>query len=453
MEKVPTGLSHLFMTAFLSCFSAAMVIPAITDITMSAVCPGKDECSLAIYLSGIQHAIIGLGSLVIMPLVGNLSDIYGRKTMLTIPLALSIFPLVIMAYSRSKYYFYAYYILRTLIAMVCDGSVQCIALAYVADNVSECRRGSAFGIMSGIVSTAFVCGNLSARFLSTAFTFQTAALMAIIALLYMRTFLRESLVKDVISINVTETHCLLEKAHKKSMQVRNLPSFSDALLLLRMSPTISRAAIVSVLINVADIGLQASLLYYLKAQFHFDKNQFADLMIIGGVAGAVSQLVLLPLLVPAIGEEKLLSIGLFFSSIHMFLYSIAWTYWVPYVAALISVVSIFAMPCLRSIVSKQIGRNEQVTSSPQYLLCPFQGKVQGCISGLCSLANVVSPLAFSPLTATFLSDDAPFHFPGFSILVAGLFAMLAFTQSMMIRTTLPVDTCTLSSHQNVEALV
>ncbi|CAH9087030.1 unnamed protein product [Cuscuta europaea] len=438
MEKVATGLSHLFMTAFLSCFSAAMVIPAITDITMSAVCPGKDECSLAIYLSGIQQAIIGLGSLVIMPLVGNLSDIYGRKTMFTIPLTLSIFPLVIMAYSRSKYYFYAYYILRTLIAMVCDGSVQCIALAYVADNVSECRRGSAFGIMSGIVSTAFVCGNLSARFLSTASTFQIAALMAMIALLYMRTFLRESLVKDVISIKVTETHCLLEKAPKKSMQfVRNLPSFSDALLLLRTSPTISRAAIVSVLINVADIGLQASLLYYLKAQFHFDKNQFADLMIIGGVAGAVSQLVLLPLLVPAVGEEKLLSIGLFFSSIHMFLYSIAWTYWVPYVAALISVVSIFAMPCLRSIASKQIGRNEQ-------------GKVQGCISGLCSLANVVSPLAFSPLTATFLSDDAPFHFPGFSILVAGLFAMLAFTQSMMIRTTLPVHS---SSHQNVEALV
>nr|GMD45157.1 tetracycline resistance protein, class A-like [Ipomoea batatas] len=56
MEKVPAGLSHLFMTAFLSCFSAFMVIPAITDITLAAVCPGQDECSLAIYLTGIQQA-------------------------------------------------------------------------------------------------------------------------------------------------------------------------------------------------------------------------------------------------------------------------------------------------------------------------------------------------------------------------------------------------------------
>lgn len=56
MEKL-SGLSHLFMTVFLYGFSGFMVIPAITDVTMSAICPGKDECSLAIYLSGIQQAV------------------------------------------------------------------------------------------------------------------------------------------------------------------------------------------------------------------------------------------------------------------------------------------------------------------------------------------------------------------------------------------------------------
>nr|GMD03780.1 hippocampus abundant transcript 1 protein [Ipomoea batatas] len=86
---------------------------------------------------------------------------------------------------------------------------------------------------------------------------------------------------------------------------------------------------------------------------------------------------------------------------------------------MISVLAIFAMPCLRSIASKQIGPNEQ-------------GKVQGCISGLCSFANIVSPLAFSPLTATFLSDDAPFHFPGFSIMVAGLAAVSEFAYSIVL---------------------
>lgn len=56
MEKL-SGLSHLFMTIFLHNFSIFMVIPAITDVTMSALCPGRDECSLAIYLTGFQQAV------------------------------------------------------------------------------------------------------------------------------------------------------------------------------------------------------------------------------------------------------------------------------------------------------------------------------------------------------------------------------------------------------------
>lgn len=51
------GLSHLFMTAFLYDLSAFMVIPVITDVFMSALCPGKDKCSIAIYLTGFQQGV------------------------------------------------------------------------------------------------------------------------------------------------------------------------------------------------------------------------------------------------------------------------------------------------------------------------------------------------------------------------------------------------------------
>jgi hypothetical protein len=37
-----------------------MVVPAITDVTMAALCPGQDECSLAIYLTGFQQAVRNL---------------------------------------------------------------------------------------------------------------------------------------------------------------------------------------------------------------------------------------------------------------------------------------------------------------------------------------------------------------------------------------------------------
>ncbi|KAL1542862.1 hippocampus abundant transcript 1 protein isoform X1 [Salvia divinorum] len=409
MEKV-FGLSHLFMTVFLYCFAKFMVVPAITDVTMAALCPGKDECSLAIYLTGAQQAVTGLGSLMIMPLVGNLSDIYGRKVMLTLPMTLSIFPLLILAYNTTRYYFYAYYVLTTLLSMATEGSVQFLALAYVADNVPESRRAAVFSIMSGFASSSFVFGNFSTRFLSTSAVFQVAAAVSAVALVYMRVFVQESV--------ATNPDCLLQKS--PSEKWNPLPSLNESISLFKTSPTFSKAAVVAFFITAAEVGLHVSLTYYLKAEFHFNKDQFADLLIIYGIAAVVSQIIIMPLLIPLMGEEKMLSVGLFFAFAHMLLYSVAWAPWVPYAAVTLSLFATFALPCLRSIASKQTGPSEQ-------------GKVQGCITGIGSFANIVAPLAFSPLTALFLSDNAPFHFPGFSIMYSGLAAMIAFVYSTTIK--------------------
>lgn len=429
MEKL-YGLSHLFMTVFLHNFSSFMVAPAITDVTMAALCPGQDECSLAIYLTGFQQAMTGLGTLVMMPLLGNLSDKYGRKAILTLPMSLTIIPLGILAYSRTRKFFYVYYVFRILISMVCEGSVPCLALAYVADNVTEGRRATAFGILSGIGSAAFVCGTLSARFLSTPLTFQVSTLIAVIAAVYMRFFLRDSAIDNNLSTPFISqgkpATVKIDGKPKSNMQLfRALCSFHDLTSFLNSSLTLTQAAIVAFFSNLAEVGLNGSLMYFLKAQFHFDKNQFADLMVISGVAGTVSQLILMPILAPTLGEARLLSIGLFFHCLHMFVYSIAWSSWVPYVAAIFSILFVLSQPCIRSIVSKQAGPHEQ-------------GRAQGCISGICSIAHIVSPLAFSPLTALFLSERAPFNFPGFSIMCIGFASMVSFVQSMMVKGVPPI---------------
>ncbi|CAA0807108.1 Major facilitator superfamily protein [Striga hermonthica] len=169
--------------------------------------------------------------------------------------------------------------------------------------------------------------------------------------------------------------------------------------------------------------------YYLKFQFHFNKDQFANLMIIAGIAGTISQLILMPLLTPLMGEETMLSVGLLFGCAHMLLHSIAWAPWVPYVASMVTVVSTFALPCLRSIASKQTGPGEQ-------------GKAQGCITGICSVSNIVSPLAFSPLTGNYKSSFSQLQ-------------MIAFVQSLTIRPAPSrVDNCSnVSTSGQIEPLV
>nr|GLL23574.1 hippocampus abundant transcript 1 protein-like [Ipomoea trifida] len=227
---------------------------------MEAICPAQDQCSRAIFLSGFQQPVTGVGLVVMMPVIGNLSDVYGRKALLTLPMTLSILPFAILAFGRTTKFYYTYYVLRTITGMVCDGGIQCMALAYVADNTSEGKRASAIGILAGVGSVAFVCGTLAARFISTSHIF----------------------------------------------------------------------------------------LYYLKARFHFNKDNFADIMLINNVGSTISQLLLMPTVAAFVGEEILLCVGL-----------IAGFCNVPYVASLFPILISFVKPAIQSIVSKQVGRNEQ----------------------------------------------------------------------------------------------
>ncbi|KAL9274528.1 hypothetical protein AKJ16_DCAP27280, partial [Drosera capensis] len=160
--------------------------------------------------------VTGLGTIVATPLLGNLSDVYGRKVMLTLPLSICIIPsanseisTAILAYDRSKNFIYAYLIAKSIVDIVGSGSLLSISLAYVADTVDVGRRASAFAILSGIISCAFVCGTFSTRFLSVASTFQVSAAMAVIALLYMRLLLPESVSAAVA--RETEKEKLLER--------------------------------------------------------------------------------------------------------------------------------------------------------------------------------------------------------------------------------------------------
>ncbi|KAL0356548.1 UNVERIFIED_CONTAM: Hippocampus abundant transcript 1 protein [Sesamum calycinum] len=357
------NLIHLFVTVFLSYFASLVVNPTIADVTMEAVCPGKDECSLAIYLAGFQQAIAGIGSVVVMPLIGYLSDTYGRKVLLTIPMTLSIFPFVILAVRRTTEFFYVYYVLKTLTAMVTEGGVLCLALSYLADNVSEGKRVSAFGLLSGVTAAATVCGTLVARLLPTTRIFQPILKPA------------------------TETSETGNESLKKTDLIKKIPLPKDIIRLLKSSVTVSLASFIVFFNSLAEAGIQAFLMYYLKARFHFQKDQFADIWLITYISATVSNMVLMPTLGPLLGEETLLCIGLFAGFLNMLLDSIAWAPWVPYGSAFLGIFLFLASPSLRCIISKQVGPYEQ-------------GIAQGSVMGITSFANVISPIIYSPLSET-----------------------------------------------------
>lgn len=410
------------MTVFLFSFQSYIVIPTIADVTVGAVCGGRDECSLAIYLTGFQQAISGLGSVVMMPLLGNLSDSYGRKNLLTIPMSLAIMPLVILALKRTKKWVYAYYAFKTLTAMVTDGGVLCLSFGSLAESVSEEKRVAVFSVLYGVVSSANVLGNLGARFLSTSQIFQVGAFVSILALVYMRIFVKDSSNRCCSDDNIIDiTPALtLEESTESCNNLGINPSPKDIFRLFNTSITFALAASVTLLGSLADAGAQTFLPYFLKARFGFNKDQFAIMFLLVNVGAALSNVVFMPKLGPLFGEITLLSFSLFIAFLNMLLNSLSWAPWVPYAAASLGIFFTIWSSCVRSIASKQVGSSEQ-------------GIAQGCMMGITSLANVVSPLIFSPLSASFLSEEAPFHFSGFCVLCIGLCYLMAFILSMIIK--------------------
>ncbi|KAF3783060.1 hypothetical protein EJ110_NYTH32809 [Nymphaea thermarum] len=374
---------HLMVSLFLYQLGALMVLPSITDILMGALCPGQHECGLVIYLAGFQQAMAA-------------EDAFDIKALLTVPMSIAIFPSAILACSQSKQFVIAYYLAKTLTSIICDGSIICLSLVYVADNTSEGGRVTAFGLLSGTSSCAFVCATLASRFLSRASAFQLSTLLGAIALLYMRFLLPEVPVVPVPTASIvaetgatataspelvgerkprrfrrlmgTKKETLLRSRsldHASHLPFRSFTQLHDLISLWTSSSSFSQASVIAFLVSLGDSGLHSTLLYYLRAQYQFGKDQFAELMLINGIAGAVSQtnkrdfdvqLFIMPILAAYVGEERLLSVGLLANCVH-----------------------------IRSIVSKQVGPDEQ-------------GKAQGCISGICSLANTVSPLVVTPLT-------------------------------------------------------
>ncbi|KAF0926349.1 hypothetical protein E2562_023071 [Oryza meyeriana var. granulata] len=319
-----------------------------------------------------------------------------------------------------------------LTAMVAESSMLCLSLAYVADKVPQSRRAAAFGVFSGVCLAGFVAGTVAARFLTVPCTFQVAAVAALAAAVYVRAFVQEtdggaSLLHAGDEENSSRPLCLPscsssseDVAPPALPPLRKALSLSDMAALLTTSSTFSRAALVTFFYSLGETGLQTSLLYFLKAQFHYTKNQYANLLLVIGITGSLSQLVMMPILAPKLGEQKLLIIALLGSCMHGFLYSIAWSPWVPYLVASLVIISILVNPCIRSIVSKRAGPSEQ-------------GMVQGCLTGISSTANVISPIVFSPLTAWFLSETAPFNFRGFSLACAAFAMLIALTLSINMR--------------------
>ncbi|GAA0146699.1 secondary carrier transporter [Lithospermum erythrorhizon] len=407
-------LVHLLFPLCIHWIASEMANPALVDISTRALCYGESSCAQVIYINGIQQTVVGVFKMVAIPLLGQLADEHGRKPLLLLTISTEIVPFTLLAIHSSKGFVYAYYALRTISEIISQGSIFTISVAYVADVVDVSKRAAVFGWMTGLSSASHVVGNLLVRFLPEYYIFKVAVVLLIISPIYMAFFLAETVQPRQTQESSPQS---LNKVFKVVQGRYN--SMRSAISVVLTSPTLKSITLVLFFYELGMSGISNVLLYYLKAAFGFDKNQFSEILSVVGIGSIISQLVVLPIANPLVGEKVILCTALLGSVAYGFLYGLAWAPWVPYLSASFGVIFVLVKPSTYAIISKASSSNDQ-------------GKAQGLIAGVQSISDMLSPLAMSPLTTWFLSSDAPFDCKGFSIICASVCMLIALVCACII---------------------
>ncbi|KAL2601434.1 hypothetical protein AAZV13_10G167900 [Glycine max] len=353
--------------------------------------------------------------MVVLPLLGQLSDEYGRKPLLLITISTAIFPFVLLVWHQSEEYVYAYYVLRTISNIISQGSIFCISVAYAADVVNESKRAAVFGWITGLLSASHVLGDVLAWSLPEKYIFAVSIVLLTSCPVYMKFFLVETVIPA--PKNDRESGCwakIVDVPRQRYISMRR------AAEIVIFSPTLRGMALVSFFYELGMSGISSVLLYYLKAVFGFNKNQFSELLMMVGIGSIFSQMLLLPILNPLVGEKVILCSAL--------LASIAY---VPYLSASFGIIYVLVKPATYAIISN-------ASSSTN------QGKAQTFIAGTQSISDLLSPIAMSPLTSWFLSSNAPFECKGFSIICASICMIISLCFACLLK---PADT---SSSNDIE---
>ncbi|KAG2669444.1 hypothetical protein I3760_14G034800 [Carya illinoinensis] len=405
---------HLLMPLCIHWVAEEMTVSVLVDVVTRALCPDESTCTQAIYINGLQQTIVGIFKMVILPLLGQLADEHGRKPVLLLTISTSIFPFALLAWNQSKEFVYAYYVLRTISYILSQGSIFCIAVAYAADVVDDSKRAAAFSWITGLCSASHVLGNLLARFLPEKYIFPVSIALLIFCPVYMQLFLVETVKlapkRDQDSSCFTKTINIFHKRFK---------SMRDAATIVISSPTLRGISLVSFFYELGMSGITGVLMYYLKAAFGFEKNQFSEILMMVGIGSIVSQMLVLPVINPLVGEKVILCMGLLASIAYALFDGLAWAAWVP-LSASFKVVVVLVRPATCAIISK-------ASSSTN------QGKAQGFIAGVESLASLLSPFVMSPLTSWFLSKSAPFNCKGFSLVCASICMVIALCYACLLK--------------------
>ncbi len=385
----PKLIESLVVPAQVSAGNPANATDAASQSTASA--PSKPDAEqIAAPYVGYLTATYAVMQFLFAPMLGALSDKYGRRSVLLISIFGSGLDYFAMALSPTLAILF---ITRALNGI--SGASMTVASAYIADTTTPEKRAAGFGLMGAAFGIGFILGPLLGGALgeiNIRAPFYAAGALCMINWLYGLFVLPESLPQSL----------------RGTFSFAKSNPFA-ALKGLGHHPLIGGLAASLFLFNLAMFGLHATWVLYTSHRYDWSKFDVGLSLALVGIGAAVVQAGLAARVIRKIGERKALILGAAIGVLAYVGYGAASQGWMIYAVVIVASLGGIAQPAIQSLITRHVAPTEQ-------------GAVQGAITGMQSIANIFGPIIGSQVFAYFISKNAPVYLPGASFFVGAVLA-------------------------------
>ena len=380
------AINFIFITLLIDVMGWGLIIPVMPDLISKLKNIPVNEASP--YGAWLLSAY-AVTQFLCAPVIGNLSDKYGRRPVLLCSLIGFGIDYLFLALAPS----YGWLFVGRIIAGITGASFT-TASAYIADVSTAETRAKNFGMIGAAFGLGFIIGPALGGLLAgwgIRAPFYAAAILCLLNTLYGYFVLPES----------------LDKEHRREFHWKRANPFGS-LLLFKRYPTIGKLAISFFLIYMAAQSVQGNWNFFTIYRFHWTEKMVGISLAVIGLLVAIVQAGLTRVINPKLGNERSIYLGLSLYSLGLVLFAFAAEGWMMFAFLIPYCLGGIAGPALQSVLAGHVPRNEQ-------------GELQGALTSLMSLTTIFGPLLMNNLFKFFTTEKAPVHFPGAAFLLGAIF--------------------------------
>jgi MFS transporter, DHA1 family, tetracycline resistance protein len=395
-------LIFVLLTTLIDTMGFGIIVPVLPELIMQV---GHVDVAGSARLAGLLLVVFAALQFLFSPVMGNLSDRYGRRPVMLISLLAFSVNYAIMGFAPSLAWLF---VGRALTGM--SGAIYGPANAYVADVTPPEKRAQNFSLIGASFGLGFVLGPALGGLLGEAGArapFFAAAGLALLNFVYGFFVLPESLPPE----------------RRRPFSLRRANPLG-ALRAFRSLPGVLGLAFTAFLWQLAFHVYPATWSFYTIAKFDLSPAAIGGTLALSGLAMALVQSLLTGRIVTRIGERRAAPLGMITGFCVFIAYAFATESWMLYPLLVIGGFQGISMPSINAMMSQKAGSDRQ-------------GELQGGVSSLMALGAIVGPVSMTQTLAAFSGNRANAHFPGAAFLLAAALTVLALTSLMFQLRKLP----------------